>query len=194
MNAGPLAATLAAAACFVGIGGCAHLSTGSVAPLPTASATPIAAACNASAATNAQIVAISPLITPTSDPVYGVIAGYGLVSGGTSSNVAAPVVVGPSATIQFFNDDQAGSQLRYSAAGIPGVAAFPGPTYTFPPSASAQSGTQINASSSWSTGFLAGQCYSQTFTIGAPGTYYFGDVTYYGLGNLRDVIVATSTP
>jgi hypothetical protein len=191
-----LASAVVAGACFIAAGGCAHLADGSVTPTPApnASATPVQATCNQSAAANAQIVAISPLITPTTDPVYGVIAGYGLVSGGTSGNVAAPVVVVPSATIQFFDDDQIGSQLRYSAAGIPGVSAFPGPTFTFPPAAATQTGTQINATSTWSTGLLAGQCYSQTFTIAGPGTYYFGDDTYYGLGNIRDVIVATASP
>jgi hypothetical protein len=187
---------VAAAACVIAAGGCAHLAGGSVAPTPapSASATPTQAACLESAAANAQIVAISPLITPTSDPTYGTIAGYGLVSAGSAGNVAAPIVVAPNATVQFFDDDQAGSQLRFSAAGIPGASAFPSPAYTFPPSASAQTGTQINATSTWSTGLLGGQCYSQTFTIAGAGTYYFGDVTYYGLGNVRDVIVATSSP
>jgi hypothetical protein len=188
-----MAASVFAAGCVAA--GCAHLADGSVAPTPAPSATASAqAACNPTGAANAQVVAISPLITPTTDPTYGIVAGYGLVSGGSAGNVAAPVVVAPSATIQFFDDDQAGSQLRYSAVGIPNVSAFPGPSYTFPPAAAEAGGTQINATSSWSTGLLGGQCYSQTFTIAGPGTYFFGDETYYGLGNVRDVIVATSSP
>jgi hypothetical protein len=196
MKALRLAAAPIAAAAFVAAGGCAHLAGGSVAPTPapTVSAAPTTAACIQSAAANAQIVAISPLITPTTAPVYGIIAGYGLVVAGSAGNVSAPIVVAPSATVQFFDDDQLGSQLHYSAAGIPAASAFPGPTYTFPPAALTQSGTQINATTSWSTGLLSGQCYSQAFTIAGPGTYYFGDVTYYGLGNIRDVIVATSSP
>ena len=146
------------------------------------------------AAANAQIVAISPLITPAIDPTYGLISGYGLATSGSSSNVAATIVVAPNATVQFFNNDQSASQLRYSAVGIPGVTAFPGPTFTFPPSAVAQTGSQINATSSWSTGLLPGQCYSQVFTVAGPGAYFFGDYTYYQLGNIRDVIVATSSP
>ncbi len=196
MNPLRLAAAPLAAAAFLAAGGCAHLSGGSVAPAPapTASASPQGAACIQSAAAGAQVVAISPLITPTTAPLFGIIAGYGLVSGGSAGNVAAPIVVAPGATVQFFDDDQFGSQLHYSAVGIPGAGAFPSPTFTFPPASQTQTGAQINATSSWSTGLLSGQCYSQAFTIAGPGTYYFGDYTYYGLGNLRDVIVATSSP
>lgn len=197
MRFAPLAYALACGACFVAVDGCAHLPSGGVpalTPSPVVSATPTQAACLQSAAANAQIVAISPLITPTIAPIYGLIGGFGLVSNGNANNISAPIVVAPSATVQFFNNDLVGSQLRYSAAGIPNVNAFPSPTYTFPPSAAAPSGSQINATSTWSTGLLGGQCYSQTFTIAGAGTYYFGDVTYYGLANLRDVIVATASP
>lgn len=185
-------------ASFLAFDGCAHLSGGSgpsVTPTPTPSPTAIAATCVQTAAANAQIVAISPLITPTIDPTYGIIGGYGLATTGSSSDVAAPIVVAPSATVQFFDDDQTGSQLHYSAAGIPDVTAFPSPSFTFPPSAATQTGTQINATSSWSTGLLSGQCYSQAFTLSGAGPFFFGDYTYYGLANIRDVIVvATSTP
>lgn len=191
-----MACAVAAGAGFLAAGGCAHLSNGSVPPTPTPTPTPASsgAPCIQTAAANAQIVAISPLITPTISPAYGIISGYGAVTAGNSSNVAAPIVLAPSATVQFFNNDQLDSQLRYSAVGIPGVSAFPGPTFTFPPSTTVQSGTQIDATISWSTGLLAGQCYSQVLTLGGPGTYFFGDYTYYGLGNMRDVIVATSSP
>ena len=191
-----LAAAAAAGACFIAAGGCAHLSSGSLAatPTPTPRASATAIACTQTAAANAQIVAISPLITPTIDPAYGLIGGYGLVTSGNSNNVAAPIVVSASATVQFFNNDESGSQLRYSAAGIAGASAFPAPTFTFPPSAVAVTGTQINKTATWSTGLLGGQCYSQTFTIAAPGAYFFGDYTYYGLANMRDVIVATTPP
>jgi hypothetical protein len=177
--------------------GCAHLTYGSVpsvTPTPSASPTALVATCNSTAAANAQIVAISPLITPTMDPTYGLISGYGLATSGSASNVASTIVVAPSATVQFFDDDQVGSQLRYSAVGIPNVTTFPAPTYTFPPSAVNTTGSQINGTSAWSTGLMAGQCYSQVFTISGPGTYFFGDYNYYGTGNIRDVIVATSSP
>jgi hypothetical protein len=192
----PFAAVLAAGSFLVAFAGCAHLQYGStpyVSPTPTGSVSPTQAPCIQTATANAQIVAMSPLITPTIDPTYGLINGYGLVTNGGSNNVAAPIVVKPTDVVQFFNNDQGSSQLRYSAVGIPSVTAFPGPTYTFPPSAVTQFGTQINGTQYWSTGLLAGQCYSQAFTISAPGTYYFGDYTYYGLGNVRDVIVATTT-
>jgi hypothetical protein len=193
----PLASLIAAGACFLAADGCAHLPDGSI-PASSASASPSATAtaaqaCNATANASAQVIAISPLVTATTDPTYGVIAGYGLVASGSSNNVSAPVVVSASATVQFFNNDDASSQLRYSAVGIPNVTAFPAATYTFPPAAVTQTGTQINKTTSWSTGLLGGQCYSQPFTISGAGTYFFGDYTYYGLANIRDVIVATSS-
>jgi hypothetical protein len=194
----PLAAALAAAAFLTAVAGCAHLTYGSVpsvTPTPTGSISPTQAPCIQTATANAQIVAMSPLITPTIDPTYGLINGYGLVTSGGANNVASTIVVKPTDVVQFFNNDQASSQLRYSAVGIPNVSAFPNPTYTFPATAVDQFGTQINNTQYWSTGLLAGQCYSQPFTILAGGTYYFGDYTYYGLGNVRDVLIAsTSAP
>jgi hypothetical protein len=194
----PFAVAFAAGATFVaGVGGCAHLQGGSVpvvTPTPSVTSTPSAAPCVLTPAANAQIVAMSPLITPVNDPTYGIIAGYGLVVNGSVANYAAPIVVTPSSTVQFFDNDETGSQLRYSAVGIPGVTAFPSPSFTFPPAATAQTGSVINGTTTWSTGLLAGQCYSQPFTINAAGTYFFGDYNYYGLGNIRDVIVATASP
>ena len=189
------AAALALGASFVALGGCAHLPNGSVpspTPTPSATSTPTPAPCTQTAAPNAKLVVVSPLITPTTDPTYGVIGGYGLVTNGNSSNVAAIVNVPSGATVQFFNNDQFISQLRYSAVGIPGVSAFPSPTYTFPPSSVTQIGTQITSTSTWSTGLLAGQCYSPSFSVAGPGAYFFGDYNYYGLANIRDVIVVAS--
>ena len=185
---------VAVVAALLSVDGCANLPGGSsvVAPTPTPTASSVA--CLATASASAQIVAISPLITATPDPTFGIIAGYGLVAAGNSNNVAAPIVVLPTATIQFFNNDDSSSQLRYSAVGIPGATSFPAATYTFPPSDVAEIGTQISKTAAWSTGLLGGQCYSQPFTIAGAGTYYFGDYTYYGLANLRDVIVATTSP
>lgn len=196
MKLAVLAPAVAAAACFIAVNGCAHLDGGSaVSPTPSPSVTASSsAACTSTANAAAQIVAISPLVTATNDPTYGVIAGYGLVAAGNSNNVAAPIVVSPSATVQFFNNDDASSQLRYSAVGIAGATSFPSPTFTFPPATVAQTGTVISKTAAWSTGLLAGQCFSQAFTIAGAGTYYFGDYTYYGLANIRDVIVATASP
>jgi hypothetical protein len=182
---------------IVAMGGCAHPQYGSVpsvTPTPVVTATPSAAPCVLTPTVGAQIVAISPLITQVTDPTFGIVGGYGLVVNGNVGNTSAPIYVTPSSTIQFFDNDQTGSQLRYSAVGIPGVSAFPAPTYTFPPAAINQTGTAITNASTWSTGLLAGQCYSQPLTIAGSGTYFFGDYNYYALGNLRDVIVATASP
>ena len=192
----PMAAVVAAAAGLLAAGGCAHLQYGSVpsvTPTPFVSPTPSAAPCLLSPAANAQLIAMSPLITPVNDPTYGILAGYGLVVNGVVGNTSAPIVIPASSTVQFFNNDQSSSQLRYSAVGIAGATSFPAPTFTFPPTAVTQTGSVINATTTWSTGLLAGQCYSQPFTIRTAGTYYFGDYNYYGLGNIRDVIIATGS-
>jgi hypothetical protein len=194
----PVALALTAGASIVAaIGGCAHPPYGSmpsVTPTPVVTATPSAAPCVLTPTVGAQIVAISPLITPVTDPAFGVVGGYGLVVNGSVGNTSAPIYVTPASTLQFFDNDQTGSQLRYSAVGIPGVTAFPAPSFTFPPSAVNPTGTAITNASTWSTGLLAGQCYSQAFTINGAGTYFFGDYTYFGIANLRDVIVATASP
>ncbi len=194
----PLGGALSVAAFVIALGGCAHITypsgvtPGTPTPAPSGTST---VTCNSSGSASAQIVAITPLITPTSVPTYGVIGGYALVVGGSVSQVAEVINVLPTDTIQFFNNDSAGSQVSYSAVGIPNVTAFPAATYTFPPSQTAAVGTQISSTAAWSTGLLGPQCYSQAFTLAGAGTYYFGDYTYYGLANIRNVIVAsTSAP
>jgi hypothetical protein len=197
----PFGGVLALGALFAALGGCAHITyssppmTPTPTPTPTPSTAPSSAPCR-SANPGAQIIAITPQITATLDPAYGLINGYDLVQNYNVSNVAAVVALLPADTVQFFNNDASTSDLRYSAVGIPQVTAFPNPlTFIFPVAAAQPIGAQINSGTSWSTGLLAGQCYSQVFTIAAKGTYYFGDYTYYSLANIRDVLlVSTSAP
>jgi len=57
-----------------------------------------------------------------------------------------------------------------------------------------QTGTTL--SSGWSTGRIpingVGICFSQAFTLPFSGTYYFGDLDFYNLTNMRDVIVISA--
>ncbi len=197
----PFGGALAALAFVAALGGCAHLTynntpgTGTPTPSPTGSSGPTAVPCNSTPTTGAQIVAIWPQIAATSVPPYGTIYGYGLITSGQVGTVASVITLLPADVVQFFNNDSLGSTNTYSAVGIPNVSAFPAPSYTFPPAATSPTGTQINSTTSWSTGLLGPQCYSQAFTIAKAGTYFFGDYNYYSLVNLRDVLVAsTSAP
>ena len=41
-------------------------------------------------------------------------------------------------------------------------------------------------------GTSVAQCYSQTFSLTAAGSYYFGDYDYYNLSNVRDVLIVAT--
>jgi hypothetical protein len=143
--------------------------------------------------------------TATMDPTYGTINGYtDQYVGGQPASIANVIQVTSSAIIQFVNleplppspSPSATPQLiDHSAAGLP--TAFPSPTYTFPPEELNPLGTEVS-SLPWSTGQVTQDpvliCYSQPLTLPVgPGTYAFGDLTYFGLSNTRDVIVVSAS-
>jgi len=80
-----------------------------------------------------------------------------------------------------------------AAFGFP-TASFPATPYGFPSSASSQHGSALG--SAWPTGRIpingVGICFSQAFTVPASGTFYFGDIDFYNLTNMRDVVVVSS--
>jgi len=160
-------------------------SSGSASPAPT----PSSCATQNPAAT---LIAMVSFITATPDPTYGTIAGYAFVStDGTAPVVAEPLTVTAGTVVQFQNGEESATPLIYhSAAGIPGATSFPAVPYTFPSADIRPVGAQIG-SAAWSTGLIAPGCFSQSFTAGAAGTYFFGDVGYYDLGNVRDVFVVS---
>jgi hypothetical protein len=179
---------------------CAHLSVvvGPTAP-PSASPTPTGSpgTCNDQAANTTVIIAMALAVAPTTDPTYGVINGYTTVdiTTGTFSNVASVITAHTSDVVQFANAETGATPILHSAVNFPNASAFPATPYTFPASTQQPLGTQISQSQ-WSTGPIqstsgTGVCFSQAFTISAPGTYRFGDLSYYNLSNMRDVLVVS---
>lgn len=134
---------------------------------------------------------------PTATPSpYGYVSGYGLIMSGQIANSEGAVIfLRPSDKVQFYNTDTVTGRLL-SAAGIAESAVTPGgafpATYAFPTSAARTNGSVIGPAGSWSTGLVNTGCYSQEFNFSGAGTYYFGDVTYYG-ENVRDVFVVSAS-
>lgn len=195
---------------IVSVAACAHLPvtinpnpTGSPQPTFSSSSTPSpsptgsSTACNGQASNVTVIVAMSLAIAPTSAPNYGTINGYTTVdpATGTFGNVATVITAKTSDIVQFANADIGTTPIQHSAVSFPNATSFPATPYNFPSSTQQSLGTQITQSQ-WSTGIVpgpntSGACFSQTFTLPSPGTYYFGDYNYYNLSNMRDVIVVT---
>jgi hypothetical protein len=135
---------------------------------------------------------ISSTITAIAAPIYGTINGYvKLNSDGSFGNVATVINAKPSDIIQFVNGENSGpTTILHSAVGFPAVS-FPNPPFAFPAGTSQPLGSAIS-SLQWSTGRLQPlPCFSQTFTV-SPGTYFFGDLDYYNLTNMRDVLVVST--
>lgn len=180
--------------------GCAHLPkyglvadpvpSGALAtPSPGSSATP--SACATQAPTATVIVVMSSSITATSIAPYGSLNGYTRLNpDGSFGNVATVISVTTRDIIQFVNGENSGpSTVLHSAAGF-STASFPAIPYGFPTAVQQQAGNAISASGTWSTGRVGPICYSQSLTA-SPGTYYFGDLDYYNLAAMRDVIVVS---
>lgn len=203
--------------------GCAHampyaVPGGAGTPSPGSSSSPGASPSPGSSATpancgiadlNATIyIAMTSTATATDDPNYGVINGFTDVydSFNAPSNVANVILARPSDVIQFVNLEPLGpspspsttpSIIDHSGAALPG--SFPSPSYTFPPQETSQLGSVIS-SQPWSTGPIgqdfSGQtvCYSQSFTLpSSNGTFYFGDLHFFGLSNMRDLVVVSTS-
>lgn len=167
-------------------------------PSPGSSSSPVP--CGTPNAT--EFIAMTSTATATTDPTYGVIAGYtDQFVNGQPSSIANVIHVNSSAVIQFANLEPLPAStpqiINHSAVELP--VAFPTPGYTFSPLAQNPIGSQIS-SQLWSTGQVTQDlvnnaiCYSQPFTLPAgPGVYPFGDLTYFGLSNMRDVIVVSAS-
>jgi len=196
---------------IAGIAACAKLDLGGgTGPLPTPSASPTGTPGPGTCATpstnaNLIVVVIDNAIAATSAPDYGAINGYAVVGSGSIPTHAGLInqwlnqgVVSPITSknvIQFANVDTVGA--FHSAVGFKGNR-FPPVPYAFPSAAASPMATAVSTGTLWSTGRIEPpvyqQCYSQTFSL-TPGIYYFGDLDYYNLSNVRDVlIVATAAP
>lgn len=180
--------------------GCAHLAD-TVGPTPPPSPTPTPTgspgACNNQASNTTVIIAMALSIAPTADPTYGVINGYTTVdiNTGVFSNVASVITAHTSDVVQFANAETGSTPIAHSGVNFPSATVFPATPYTFPAATQQPLGTQISQSQ-WSTGpvqssSVAGACFSQAFTISTAGKYFFGDLTYFNLSNMRDVLVVS---
>lgn len=144
---------------------------------------------------NAVYVAMSSTITAANDPTYGPIAGYALTdSSGNAGTTTTTLILKPNDVVQFYNAEPAATAPSHSAVGFV-TAAFPAAPYAFPSADGSAIGSAIGAN--WSTGRIpingVGICFSQTFTVPSSGVYYFGDLDFYNLTNMRDVIIVSST-
>jgi len=102
---------------------------------------------------------------------------------GTSGGYAPAITtVAVGSAIRFVNSDS----FAHTATAIPGTGTFPAGS-PFTASAQTQSGSEV--STSWSTGTLQAGATSQIITIDTPGTYLFGCFYHYG-APMRGEIVA----
>jgi hypothetical protein len=198
--------------------GCAHLTSGPSAvptplpsgatarpsslpsgiPTPASSATP--QPCLGSQGAN-DYIAMSFGIAPANSQ-YGILFGYAEVDpSGQVPTYAAPIWISPGDRVQFVNLDgyDQGQPTLRSATGFPNATAFPPLPYSFPASVYSVEGSTLGNVALWSTGLIeatpanGSPCYSQVFTAGPSGTYYFGDVDYYNdyIASPRGVLVVS---
>jgi plastocyanin len=147
---------------------------------PTAPPTPVPTVVPTTAA--ATTVHVGFELDDITDPTFGQVAYYALSLGTSAQIIRVPV----GAQITFVNDDP--RNTPHTASGL-GTSGFPA-SFTNT-SGTNQSGTSIDGGLTWSTGTLTPGARSQTFTISAPGTYYFGCAFHYASDSMRDVIVAS---
>jgi len=190
--------------------GCAHPlavatpgggGTPSPGPSPSPTSTSSPSPCGTQNTQIAEYIAMTSTASATADPTYGIIDGYTdqYDAFGSPSQIATVITLPPSTPLQFVNLEPLPNEppaISHSAAALP--TAFPSPSYTFPPDEEGALGTQIS-SQPWSTGpigqdLIGGNiCYSQTFSApSSPGVYAFGDLQYFGLSNMRDVVVVSA--
>jgi len=160
-------------------------TTATPSPGPTATPTPTATASpTATPAPTAQpqVVYLNFNYKSVTSPPYGTLAFYAPASGSTS---AQPISEVTGSKIVFTNTDTS----AHTASGL-GMTGFPssfdnseGPT---------PSGSTIDGGTTWSTGSLGSGKSSGVFTLGAPGTYYFGCYYHYSIP-MEDVIISKSS-
>jgi hypothetical protein len=171
----------------------------SASPTASASASLPPAACASPGAS--VLIGMSSAFALDQDPQFGELAGYANVT--TTEPTQAGVVTATTAdTVQFVNLEAA--TVDHSAVGFPaagqGASGFPAVPYTFPSAAASPSANTVLGTKYWSTGRIApaastdSPCYSQSFSLPAAGTFYFGDLDYYNtITSLRGVIVVTAS-
>lgn len=155
---------------------------GSPSPTPTSSATAQPTQSPSPAPTNSPSPTPSPAATPLvvhigfqynefTDPTYGPVWYYSSIAGASQADV---INVASGSQVVFENDSSPSSP--HTASGL-GTGPFP-PSFDNT-SGLKKNGTVIDGSLTWSTGLLTSGQRSQVFTVGPPGTYYFGCGIHY---------------
>jgi hypothetical protein len=168
-------------------------------PSPAPSATPTGTCAVQDLDPNATIVISIDPDFAASSTTYGSIFGYAVfdpTAQATQPPAAQIVKAHTSDLVVFANYDP--GLTAHSAVGFPGVSAFPAEPYSFPSSDASPVASAIS-NAAWSTGSLASFgntsstiCYSQTFSVPSPGTFYFGDDPLYNSpSSFRGVIVVS---
>jgi len=122
------------------------------------------------------------------DPKFGAVYFYSP----TRDNQANVVMVKAGSQIVFQHDGNPNNQ-PHTASGL-GSSGFP--QFFDNTSGTTRSGTTIDSSLTWSTGTLNPGQFSQVFTVGPPGVYYFGCAFHYigpptpSFASMGDVIVS----
>ncbi len=144
-------------------------------PTPSPAATPL-------------VVHIGFQFNEFTDPKYGPVWYY---SSNPSASQAQVINVKSGSQVVFENDDKFG--LQHTGSGL-GTGPFPQQFDNS--SGKSRNGSVIDGSLTWSTGTLNPGQRSQAFTIGPPGTYYFGCNFHYTTpptqnnGSMGDVLVS----
>jgi hypothetical protein len=219
MRVRQLGGALVLGGCVVAAGGCSHVAN--LTPSPGSSPTPSGSQSPGSSPTPSSSPSAAPsglcsiqtrdpnaTIVVSIDPdfaaattSYGTVFGYAPfdpTSGATPPPSASAIAAKTSDLVVFANYDP--GLVAHSAVGFLGVSAFPGEPYPFPSSDASPVAATIS-SAAWSTGSLASfgstsstVCYSQTFSLPATGTFYFGDDPLYNSpSSVRGVIVVSGS-
>jgi plastocyanin len=130
-----------------------------------------------------QVVYIGFQYLPDSTD-FGKVAYY---SPRKNATEADEVVVKTGSKIVFKNVNDNGL-VPHTASGL-GTTGFP--TLFTNTSGQTRAGNVIDGSLTWSTGRLFQGTFSQVFTVGPPGVYYFGCAYHYVKAGMRDVIEST---
>jgi hypothetical protein len=139
-------------AMFAAASGCAGGGSSGIVvatPVPSGSVSPTPAPCG-TPVTNAVYVAMASYITARVDSTYGLIDGYAIVlTDGTYSNVAEPIMVKPGDTVQFVNVEPAPSAsqgpIQHSAVSLLGATFPPSPVATATATATATASASASA-------------------------------------------------
>jgi hypothetical protein len=192
----------AALACAAALVACERVGAGYYGPDTNPSASPSASASlppgNCASPSATVLIGMSSAFALDQDPTFGPLAGYADVTNAEPTQAGVvDATVGES--VQFVNLEAAA--VNHSAVGFPaagsGASGFPAVPYAFPSAAASPSSATVIGTAYWSTGRIAPSsgdpCYSQSFTVPAAGTYYFGDLDYYNtITSLRGVIVVSA--